>query len=153
MPKLPDCCPPMGISIDMVKGRASFDKTGKSIPFGYSGLASAHGLPSRLPRISAIRTVLGGLRIRRTELYDLSFLRFWHRDLFILKSLRNIKLNYLGHNILLILVRARCEPIEKLESRQCRCSCSYTHSAYFVLFTSLLCGSRATLCWQSSLPL
>jgi hypothetical protein len=35
--ELADCCPPMGISIDMVKGRAStLDKTGKSIPFGYS---------------------------------------------------------------------------------------------------------------------
>jgi hypothetical protein len=68
-------------------------------------------------RIPAIRTVLGGLRISRTELYDLSLLRFWHGRLFILEFQRDIKLNYLGHNILLILVRARCEPIGKIRAK------------------------------------
>ena len=61
---------------------------------------------------TAIRMVLGGLGIRSTELYGLSFLRIWLGRLFFLESCRDIKLNYPGHNILLIVERARCEPIE-----------------------------------------
>ena len=37
---------------------------------------------------TAIRMVLGGLGIRSTELYDLSFLRIWLGRLFFLESCR-----------------------------------------------------------------
>jgi len=40
------------------------------------------------------------------------FLRIWLGRLFFLESCRNIKLKYPGHNILLIVERARCAPIE-----------------------------------------
>jgi hypothetical protein len=62
----------MGISNAMVKGRGStLDKTGKSIPFDCPNTGDPH--------------VLSGLRIRNTELYDLSFLQFWHGRLFFLE--------------------------------------------------------------------
>jgi hypothetical protein len=107
--------------------------------------------PSRLPEYRNPHA-LGGLGIRRTELYDLSFLRIWLGRLFFLESCRDIKLNYPGHNILLIVERARCEPIEKLESRQSRCSCSYTHRAYFVLFIPYF-AEASRLCSAVILPL
>jgi len=50
--------------------------------------------------------VLGGLGTRSTELYDLSILRIRLGLLFFLEPWRDIKLNYLGHNILLIGERA-----------------------------------------------
>src|SRR6476646_8901162 len=52
------------------------------------------------------RIVSGRLGTRSTELYDLSILRIRLGLLFFLEPWRDIKLNYLGHNILLIGERA-----------------------------------------------
>ena len=63
--------------------RITLDRTGKSIPFGYSGFPPMGCRPD-CPNTGDPH-VLGRLLISRTELYDLSLLRIGLGRLFILE--------------------------------------------------------------------